>query len=392
MSRSSETGSLTLWNAPGSLPTVARVAVIGDFLPAWKVAAEQRPMTTPAHWPQKAKDLELCLNDTSISVVNCECPLDCAGLEARPLNGLGDIVSAPSECLDYLTGIRANIVGIANNHSYDFGAEGVERTRRAIADHGCTPLGAGCTLADAPEIFVWQGPGRIRVGFWAAARATTNPSKRNLAGVEPATLRHARKALRAMKEQNASCCVALLHAGCLRASHPAPEDMEAIDSLAHAGFDIVAASHSHRISGAKMISRCDEQPAFCFYGLGTIVSGFAASAVEREGLIAVASLDQEGHLARIEVRVVLLEENGFGAVPSTTNASIILDRFRRLSAHIDDGSCAERFYQEISPGLLRLYVRDARRAVEQGGVRGLARKAWRVRMRHVVRLLHSVLS
>ena len=61
-------------------------------------------------------------------------------------------------------------------------------------------------------------------------------------------------------------------------------------------------------------------------------------------------------------------------------------RFRSLSREIADGSSARLFYRDMSEGLVRLYLRDVRAALCQSGIRGLARKARRLRMRHVKRL------
>jgi len=323
---------------------------------------------------------------------NLETTLGSEHLTSRPLCGLGDIVSAPSDCLDYLDVIRARVVGLANNHSYDFGAEGLTQTRAAISAHGrgFTAIGAGRDLRSDPEVVIWQGSGAIRVGFWAAARATLDPATRDSAGVEPATAARALRALELMKADGATFCVALVHAGCLRTSYPDPEDVELMDRIAGLGFDVVAASHSHRISGAKLIGGAQDAKAFCFYGLGSLVSGFAAHLEEREGLVVVASLDSNGILAQLEVRPVLLAESGFGEIPAPIANCAILDRFRRISREIEDGSFEPAFYREVCNGVFRLYVRDARRAFEQLGVRGLARKMSRLRMRHVKRLVHRV--
>lgn len=382
---------MILWEAGQSSTIVARAAVVGDFLPAWKFAAETPRLETSEDWEHMARSLASRFDDVALSFVNCECSLNTTGLAPRPLDGLGDIVSASATCLEYLAAIRASVVGIANNHTYDFGPMGVQRTRSAIATRGLTPLGAGHTLETAPELFLWEGPRDIRVGFWAAARATSVPSTRTNAGVEPATVKRAREALAQMKRSGAHSAIALLHAGCLRTNYPSPEDLQLMDAIADAGFDIVAASHSHRISGARIIVRDTGTPAFCFYGLGSIVSGFASSAVEREGLIVVAGLDANGTLARIELRPVLLDGNGFGTVPTNAASDAVLDRFRQLSAHIAAGSSAQRFHAEISQGLVRLYARDAQRAFQQGGMRGVARKVRRIRMHHLRRLMHSVL-
>jgi hypothetical protein len=68
----------------------------------------------------------------------------------------------------------------------------------------------------------------------------------------------------------------------------------------------------------------------------------------------------------------------------------ILQRFRSLSDEITDGSAKRLFYGDVSRGLVRLYLRDAHAAFRESGIRGLARKADRVRARHLKRLAHRV--
>ena len=134
----------------------------------------------------------------------------------------------------------------------------------------------------------------------------------------------------------------------------------------------------------------NSSPAFCFYGLGSIASGYVASDIERDGLIVVAGLTSRGDLACIEVRPVILAASGFGEVPAPQTSDAILSRFRSLSSEIADGSSARLFYRDMSEGLVSLYLRDARAALRQSGLRGLARKARRMRMRHVKRLVRSI--
>ena len=69
---------------------------------------------------------------------------------------------------------------------------------------------------------------------------------------------------------------------------------------------------------------------------------------------------------------------------------MMLNRFQTLSAEINDGSYEGEFYREVSRGLGRLYARDIRAAFRAAGLRGLARKAGRVRMRHVKRFFRRV--
>jgi Bacterial capsule synthesis protein PGA_cap len=377
---------LTLWTSTQPAPIAARVAIAGDFLPTGSLSLPE------GGWSEAARRVQSALEDVSVSFLNLECPLDSENLPFRPLNGIGQIVSADSGSLDYLQSIRSLAVGLANNHSYDFGNAGVARTHAALLQKHFVALGAGRTLHDVPETFVWQGPGNVRVGFWAAAHASRDLATRRSEGVEPATVARARLAMAALKSQGAKCAMALLHAGCLRTNRPDPHDAALMDAIVSSGFDIVAASHSHRISGSKLLPAHGDTPAFCFYGLGSIVSGYIASPLERECLLIVAGFHSDGSLASVEVRPIWLSESGFAEIPSPESSDTILNRFLSLSAEIADGSSARRFYEDMSRGLVPLYARDLRAAFRQSGLLGLARKATRIRTRHLRRLLHGVIS
>jgi hypothetical protein len=89
---------------------------------------------------------------------------------------------------------------------------------------------------------------------------------------------------------------------------------------------------------------------------------------------------------------VLLGASGFGQVPNAEMSGTILEGFRQLSGEIADGSFERLFYGDVSKHLVQFYLRDARTAYRQSGVRGLARKAGRIRMRHVRRLVRKVIG
>ena len=380
--------SFVLWQSAAAAPIAAKIAIAGDFLPAGAIAVPEFN-----GWRTAATALANHFHDVSLSFLNLECPLQTERLPPRKLCGLGQIVSAQPAVLDYLDEIHAHVVGISNNHAHDYGHAGVARTRQAIATRGMIPLGVGRTIRGAPEVFVAQIPGGIRVGFWAAARASHDLATLKSSGCEPATIARATQAFASMQSQRAHLCIALLHAGILRTNRPDPDDVSLLDAIAHCGFNIVAACHSHRTAGAKQIARRGRNAAsFCFYGLGSIASGYIASPLEREGLIVVAALDLSGNLVRVEVRPVFLSESGFGGCPSPRVSRQILERFHSLSVELADGSAKHLFYRDVSHGLLRLYARDARAAFRESGVQGLVKKIRRVRVRHISRAAHSLLA
>ncbi len=380
---------MILWQSPCAEPVAARIAIAGDFLPAGQISIP------PGGWQEAARELARAFADCDAAIVNLECALDSDNLPQRPPAGLGQNVSAPSACLDFLRALgcpAATIIGSANNHNFDFGPAGAERTRAAVARAGMIPIGAGRTLREAPDTWLWQGAGDVRIGFWAAAIASRDLATRTSRGVEPATAIRAREAFRELKASGARVCVALLHAGTVGTCRLDPAEAATIDSIAASGFQLVVASHSHRVSGARLFHTTAANPTFRFYGLGSIVSGYFKSLAEREGLIVVAGFTSSGDLACVDLRPVWLADSGFGTVPTPQIGSAILQRFKNLSEEFCDGTATRLFYRDVSNGLFRLYARDVAAAVRGSGVRGLAIKARRMRMRHIKRLVRAVFA
>jgi hypothetical protein len=163
-----------------------------------------------------------------------------------------------------------------------------------------------------------------------------------------------------------------------------------MDSLAHEGFNLVAACHSHRTSGFADIARqSSPYPAFCFYGLGSLSSGVIYSDLEREGLLALIGLNSEGRIASVEAKPIYLAGRGWGTIPTREQAESILGRFLAASREILDGSYEHGFYSDTGRHFLQAHWRDLSLAFNRAGLRGVLSKVRRLRMGHLRALLHS---
>jgi Bacterial capsule synthesis protein PGA_cap len=385
--------SFTLWQSDSDEPVVARIAIAGDFLPS-----ERLTFPDGESWATIAEHLGGLFSDVDLLFANLESVLDARvvpPLNPRRLSGLGAINCAPATALDYMEAVSrfstARILSVANNHAYDFADAGIARTRSALAHRNIVSLGHVSSLGVPPDVFLWEGPSEVRVGFWAAALACSEVATKRRAGVEPASRARALESLSLLRSQGAKFCMALVHAGCLRTNRMDPADAARLDSLAQCGFDLVAACHSHRIAGARRIGAAGSPPKFSLYGLGSIVSDCAANTLDREGLVVIAGFDGVGNLLTLEVRPVLLGACGFGEIPSCETADAILNRFQSLSREFEYGTAARRFYEDVSPSLIPLYIRDVKAAFRESGMAGVVRKAKRARVRHLRRLLHGVI-
>ena len=100
--------------------------------------------------------------------------------------------------------LGADVVGLANNHIYDYGTEGVERTLAALEARGLQGLGAGRTLSDDAEIGLLGGiEGAVAV--WCSATRADRPATTTGVGVD---IPSAERAVRAASAARASSSAA----------------------------------------------------------------------------------------------------------------------------------------------------------------------------------------
>ncbi|MEA2159479.1 MAG: hypothetical protein QOD66_1859 [Solirubrobacteraceae bacterium] len=376
-----EPGRLRILDAPAGQHPAERFAIGGDYLPALLAGSDDSDRCGAM-----AARLEPLVQDVGCLVLNLECPVGVDDLEPAPKPGTGDPMRAGAVALDYLSPLSVGAVGLANNHIYDFGPDGVARTRRALDERGIPCLGAGRRTSDEPEVLLLSvGPARI--GLWNAANVTTRPAGRQREGVEPVTTARGRRAIERMATLDATLRVALVHAGAESTNRPDPADKDAIDALVEAGFDVVAACHSHRISGFQAGERESGGGGLSFYGLGSVSSGVVYSPLEREGMLVVVGLDDSGRLLDAEIRTIQLRDDGWGDVPDAASGRALAQRIEAISREVADGSFRSAFYRDMSGGLVKSQLRDAVRAYRNAGVRGLIAKLRRARIKHLRRLL-----
>ena len=92
--------------------------------------------------------------------------------ETAPAAGRGYVTAVRPETLDEFTDLNIHYLSFANNHTGDFGIEGMKDTLEAARDRGLQPLGIGESLHDArkPQ-FIDTRDGRIAIITIAITRS-----------------------------------------------------------------------------------------------------------------------------------------------------------------------------------------------------------------------------
>jgi poly-gamma-glutamate capsule biosynthesis protein CapA/YwtB (metallophosphatase superfamily) len=215
--------------------------------------------------------------------------LTLANLECDP-SGLGTVMSdkpfsfrCPVAALGSMRAAGIDVASMGNNHSGDYGAEGLLDGRANLAAAGLNPVGAGADLAQADQaaFFEVQGWTVAVLGFSAVSGIAydwpyTPDDHANLrsrwfatdqrAGVAPATIANMAAAVAAVRP-NADLVLVMLHQGVFNETlHPFADEVERAHALIDAGADIVFAHHHHRV---LPLEEYHGHPIF--YGLGSFV-------------------------------------------------------------------------------------------------------------------------
>jgi poly-gamma-glutamate capsule biosynthesis protein CapA/YwtB (metallophosphatase superfamily) len=185
-------------------------------------------------------DLLTRLGSVDLFIANLECPL----IEKEtPILKCGPTLGAPVVCVNGLSAMGIDIVGLANNHIMDHGRQGLQSTLAALEREGIGYVGAGKNLEEAHKILVRQ-VGGMRIGVLALAEHEFGIAGREVAGANPLDVIDV---VRNISEHRAEFdyLVVLLHGGNEYYPYPRPNLMDTCRFLVEIGANVVVCQHSH---------------------------------------------------------------------------------------------------------------------------------------------------
>jgi poly-gamma-glutamate capsule biosynthesis protein CapA/YwtB (metallophosphatase superfamily) len=193
---------------------------------------------------------------------NLETPIDTLAKVPSLLPDYAKYNSSPELIRAFRRDNGANIftaLSLANNHAFDRGADGLERTTRFLEKEGILATGATTGKAAPPEFLVIERKG-IRIGFYSAAWGLNEPGAlsggevrvNHIPGLAPLQpdkidLTGLVGVLERMETVGVDLKILFLHWGYEFEYYPDAAIMTAARTLAAAGADMVIGSHPHLI-------------------------------------------------------------------------------------------------------------------------------------------------
>lgn len=245
---------------------------------------------TTLHLNQQDNGIEDCISEEIIEDLRA-CDLFMLNNEftysdrGTPMNGKMYTFRATPSRVDVIKELGADIVLLANNHIYDYGAEAMLDTMDVLKESGIDYVGAGKNDDEACNIVYYEIDG-MKIAYVAASRAEKNKMTPQATEDSPGILRayDPKEFLSLVQEadQNSDFVVANIHWGTEYSFELEEVQKELGHALAEAGADLVIGTHPHVLQGIEIY---DDVPIF--YSLGNfwfnekdLYSGYAKVTVD----------------------------------------------------------------------------------------------------------------
>ena len=159
-----------------------------------------------------------------------------------------------------LTDMGADLVTLGNNHTYDYGEEGLLDTLNTLDQEGIPYIGAGKTQADAERAMILTiGDFRISILNAEIILFNANPPAQTAVGDKPGTFDSYRPellydAVRRAKAES-DYCIVVTHWGSEGKSTPNEKQLSVAKGAADAGADLIIGGHPHVLQGISHLGK-----------------------------------------------------------------------------------------------------------------------------------------
>ena len=207
--------------------------------------------------------------DDDLSIANMEVVIGNSNMKT---SGTGYNFCAPEYVGDLVNTLSFEVLGTANNHSFDRGVDGINSTIDYFKDKtNIKTVGTRKNTDDSFLLYVEKN--NIKFGITAYTYGTNQKSNSNRSLInyykdEKGSLNkdQIKKDIEELKN-NSDIVIVLMHWGQEFRYEPNKEQKELANYLSELGVDIVVGSHSHNISPIEKINN-----TLVYYSLGNFVS------------------------------------------------------------------------------------------------------------------------
>ncbi len=259
----------------------------------------------------------------------------------------GPIITTPERCMPGVDAIHPDLMVLANNHSINLGAEGIEHTKQVLAEHGIASVGAGQDIEEARKPF-YLTFGDLTVGFYVCAEHEFNAAGEHTAGVNPYD---PLVSFDEVREAKTHCdqLIVFYHGGMIEYRYPLPNERRALRKFVDCGADLVVGQHTHCIGCSEVY-----KGKTIVYGQGDF---FFARPTKNEfrfsGLLIEADISKESLSVNFNVRI---KPEDTIHLATDEERSAVLEAFEERGREIQDEEHFQDLYEKRLQERRRFYL------------------------------------
>ena len=170
--------------------------------------------------------------------------------EGEPIVKSGpNLISSP-DFMAYVRALSPAVVGLANNHTRDFGDIPMLHTMQMLRDDGRICIGAGRNLDEAYKSVILEKDG-VRAAVFAVCENEFGTASENTGGTAGYSLTRVSHAIRDAR-QNGCKPIVYFHGGTEYSPFPSPNKVELYRHFIELGAEAVIAMHTHCPQGYEI--------------------------------------------------------------------------------------------------------------------------------------------
>ena len=295
---------------------------------------------------------------TSVYNMLCEADLNIFNLEVpltdndTPIDKFGHNLKSPTKTINGFKAIPSLLLGLANNHSYDQGPEGLRSTINTLTQAGIAYSGAGSNVNEAKKPYIFTKDG-IRLGIYMCTENEFSSATMQSAGANPFDVLESFDHVQALKEQ-CDYVVVLYHGGKEFYRYPSPMLQRYCRKFIEKGASLVVCQHSHCIG-----AREDYEDGTIIYGQGSFVFHTEyfnnLQDIVANSLVIELDVSEEG----FHVREIPITRTAVGiTLASKEHTQFVMDTYRQLSENIIKPHFVYESYKHFADTYVNRYLRE----------------------------------
>lgn len=303
-----------------------KILVAGDFCPQQRVAE----LFEKNDFVAVLGSVRPVITDVDYAIVNLECPI-CYGGE-KPIEKLGPNLKCSERGVNALKWAGFDCVTLANNHSMDYGEEGLKNTLEACSKCSIDTVGAGLNLQKASKVFYRKFKNKTLAIINSCEHEFSIATDQS-GGSNPLNPIQQYYSIKEAREK-ADYVMVIVHGGHEHFQLPSLRMKETYRFFIDAGADVVINHHQHCYSGYEVYNG---KPIF--YGIGNFCfdGNRRKKALWHEGYLVLLTIEGES-VAYDCIPYIQCKENASVQLLSSSQKKIFDEQIEKINSIICDDS------------------------------------------------------